>query len=320
MGSSKPESSRQSTRGQKPINGNLDVRKLGLKRLRRFCSLFTRTMQTDKPKIIHDFRVASRRLQQILDDLYPLPRSPQILLIRSRIRHSRRALSKVRDYDVFIAAIEKHPIFKIRNNQTILATVLRRLHKRRAKLLKKASTKLDKVDVPELCANLNRMFSNDEQSHNKKGHSQSQQWPHPRHSKNNLHKLWQDFANEVSISCRGTQPTNLHRVRIMAKRLRYSLEVMEDLGFSGVVTHLKWLHRLQQYLGDWHDFEVQEMILLKMRSRRSESIRPNWDEFLIEVIREMQTEKTNIEKRYIKLIRSNDELRQLRQWIKQPAR
>ena len=320
MGSSKPKSSRRSVRGYKPEDGNQEVRKLGMKRLRRFSTLFTKTIQTDKPKIIHDFRVASRRLQQILDELYPPPRSPHIHLLRSRIRNSRRALSKARDYDVFIAAIEKHPIFKLRKNQSTLTTVLRRLHKRRTKQMKKAYSKFAKVDVPELCTNLNQMFSNDAPSHNKKGHTQSQQWLHPRHSKNNLHKLWQDFANEVTISLRGTQPTNLHRVRIMAKRLRYSLEVMEDLGYIGVITHLKWLHRLQQYLGDWHDFEVQEMILLKMRSRGSESIMPKWDDFLIEVIRDMQTEKTNIEKRYIKLIRSNDELRQLRQWIKQPAR
>ena len=320
MGSSKPESSRQSTRGQKPIDGNLDERKLGMKRLRRFSTLFTKTIQTDKPKVIHDFRVASRRLQQILDDLYPLPRSPHILLIRSRIRHSRRALCKVRDYDVFIAAIERHPIFKICNNQTLLATVLRRLHKRRAKLMKKASTKLDKVDVPQLCANLNRMFSSDAPSHSKKGHSQSQQRPHPRHIKNNLHKLWQDFANEVTISLRSTQPTNLHRVRIMAKRLRYSLEVVEDLGFSGVDIHLKWLQHLQQYLGEWHDFEVQEKILQRLHSRGSKAKGHKWDDFLIEVIREMKTEKTNIEKRYIKLVSSNNELTRLRQWIKQPAR
>ena len=105
----------------------------------------------------------------------------------------------------------------------------------------------------------------------------------------------------------------------MAKRLRYSLEVVEDLGFSGVDTHLKWLHRLQQYLGEWHDFEVQEKILQRLHSRGSKAKEHKWDDFLIEVIREMQTKKTNIEKRYINLVRSNDELRQLHQWIKQPT-
>lgn len=320
MGSSKPKSSRQSKRGHDPKEGSQEMRKLGMKRLRRFSTLFTKTMQTDKPKVIHDFRVASRRLQQILDDLYTPPRSPHIIHLRSQIRHSRRSLNKVRDYDVFIASIEKYPIFKLHKNQTALTVVFHRLQKRRAKLMKKAYTKFDKVDVPELCTELSELFRNDEPSPNKKGHSQSQHWPHPRYVKNNLHKLWQDFANEVTISLRGAQPTNLHRVRIMAKRLRYSLEVVEDLGFSGADTHLKRLQRLQQNLGDWHDFEVQEKLLLKMHSRGPESIKPKWDDFLKEVIREMQTNKTNIEKRYIKLVHSNNELRRLRQWIKQPTR
>ena len=83
------------------------VRKLGLKRLRHFSTLISKAGHMGKPKTIHDIRVASRRLQQILDYLYPSPRPPAIRRLRSRLRRSRRILGKLRDYDVFIASIDK---------------------------------------------------------------------------------------------------------------------------------------------------------------------------------------------------------------------
>src|SRR5439155_23512310 len=49
------------------------VRKLALEQMNRFISLEPKVLKGNKPNAIHDMRVASRRLQQLLDLLYPAP-------------------------------------------------------------------------------------------------------------------------------------------------------------------------------------------------------------------------------------------------------
>jgi len=51
------------------------VRELAQKQLDRFMSFEPKVLRGDDPEAIHDMRVASRRLQQILDLVYPKPRS-----------------------------------------------------------------------------------------------------------------------------------------------------------------------------------------------------------------------------------------------------
>ena len=114
------------------------VRKLGLKRLRHFSTLISKAGHTGKPKAIHDIRVASRRLQQILDYLYPAPRPAAIRRLRSRLRRSRRILGKLRDYDVFIASIDKRLKSKRLTQRPVLIAIHDRLKQRRVKLMKKA--------------------------------------------------------------------------------------------------------------------------------------------------------------------------------------
>jgi CHAD domain-containing protein len=319
MSATTPKSSRRSPPRSPPrddIREALMVRKLGLKRLRRFTSLISKTMQTGKPKAVHDIRVASRRLQQILDYLYPPPRPPAVRRLRSRIRRSRRALSKVRDYDVFIASLESRFKSKQPAQQGVLPAIRERLRKRRAKLMKKAHGAFDKDDMPDLCAQLRNILSNPDQRSDANGSPPLLPQANYQHIDIVLSSLWRDFATEVAKSLRGPRPANMHRVRIKAKRLRYLLEVVEDLGNRQVDTHLRWLRRLQQSLGEWHDLEVQEQILLKMSSRRPASEGGVQSDPLIDMIRKMHAAKTDIERGYLKLVRMGGEWKRLRQWMK----
>ena len=76
------------------------VRQLALKQLNRFMTLEPKVLRGDDPDAIHDMRVASRRLQQILDLMYPKPRAREIRGLRRKIRRSRRRLSGGRNRDV----------------------------------------------------------------------------------------------------------------------------------------------------------------------------------------------------------------------------
>ena len=78
--------------------------KLARKRLERFATLYTKALVSDVPEVIHDLRVASRRLQQVLRLLAPKTKS-SAKLVRV-LRRVRRALGACRNLDVGIHLIQ----------------------------------------------------------------------------------------------------------------------------------------------------------------------------------------------------------------------
>lgn len=56
-------------------------------------------------------------------------------------------------------------------------------------------------------------------------------------------------------------------MRIGAKKVRYLIEVIHQLEVFGSENALAILRHLQQHLGDWHDLEVQEQMMLEMVAR-----------------------------------------------------
>lgn len=283
------------------------LRKLGMKRLRRFSSLAANAMQTEKPKVIHDIRVASRRLQQILDCLYPPPPPAAMRRLRSRIRRTRRALGELRDYDVLIASMERRMQPKGSVQRSAVIGIRERLRNRRAKLMKKAHTAFAKNDMPGLCAQLNALLS--------PAGARDRAGPHHPPIETVVHEAWKKFAKQVAKSQRGPRPANMHQVRIRAKRVRYLLEVVAELGAPGVEAHLDWLRHLQQCLGEWHDLEIQETILLKMGARGSSISDRIRNDILIDMIHAMHAAKENLELDYRKTLVRGGGWRRLRRWM-----
>jgi CHAD domain-containing protein len=290
---------------------SLMVRELGLIRLRHFATLIPKAGHSGNPKAIHDIRVASRRLQQILDYLYPTPRPPAVQRLRSRLRRSRRILGKLRDYDVFIVSIDKRLKSKRLTQRPLLIAIHARLKQRRVKLMKKTRERFDREDTPGLCSQLKSLLNN--------GGQQAETGMRTRLLSKamdaTLNRLWQDFCDEVSSSLRGPRPVNIHSTRIKAKRLRYLLEVVKELGNPDAETVLIWLRKLQQLLGDWHDLEVQEKILLKINSRRPVLGVALKNASLSDLIDKMHAAKADIEHAFMQMVHNDREWVQLRLWM-----
>jgi hypothetical protein len=85
----------------------MKLQALALRQLDRFMSLEPKVLRGEDPEAIHDMRVASRRLQQVLDLIYPPPAPREVRRFRRRIRRCRRALGEVRNCDVLLARVEK---------------------------------------------------------------------------------------------------------------------------------------------------------------------------------------------------------------------
>ncbi len=81
--------------------------KLLRRQLHRFVNQVARVLTGEDQRAVHDLRVGSRRLQQVLVAMYgeTLPRRARAM--RRVLRRTRRAIGQWRNYDVVVEAIER---------------------------------------------------------------------------------------------------------------------------------------------------------------------------------------------------------------------
>jgi CHAD domain-containing protein len=93
-------------------------------------------------------------------------------------------------------------------------------------------------------------------------------------------------------------PDRLHQVRIAVKKLRYAMEIAQDLSRSRATARLLALKRAQDLLGRMHDLEV---LIARTRavqgSPTASSLRLSAD--LDEVVRRLETECRQLHGHYI---------------------
>jgi CHAD domain-containing protein len=246
------------------------VRKLALRQLDRFMALEPKVLRGDDRDAIHDLRVASRRLQQVLDLLYPLPRPAEIRKLRRKIRRSRRALGEVRNCDVQLQHVERILARKRAARRLAWEAVRHYLLERRSEGFDKAMRKLSKLNLAIFYVHLkDHLAPNGISPH---AHAQdpaatltSEEF-HARLAQS-LERVWQRFESAVAHSQRDASMGVIHGVRIAAKRLRYLTEVIHAFHVAGSDRTVAWLRSLQQHLGDWHDREVLEQMMIEMVAR-----------------------------------------------------
>jgi CHAD domain-containing protein len=93
-------------------------------------------------------------------------------------------------------------------------------------------------------------------------------------------------------------PDRLHEVRIAVKKLRYALEIAQDLTASRATARIRTLKRVQDLLGRMHDFE---MLIARTRAVQSRSGAPNLrlSADLDRLVRRLETECRRLHVRYM---------------------
>jgi len=257
-----------------PANEWNKVRKLALRHLNRFISLEAKVLKGDDSNAIHDIRVASRRLQQILDLIFPTPLPREGRRLRRKIRRCRRALGDVRNCDVLLDLVERRLTRRRSSHREAWAAVQQHLQERRTESFTRATRKLSRLN---LAAFYMRTKSILDRLGTKADQGQIAQplthpdgavlEPFPKRLAQVLVGVWSEFEKQVANSHSEPNATSIHAARIGAKRLRYLLEVVNQFGISGSSQVLAWLRRIQQHLGDWHDMEVLEEMIIEMMAR-----------------------------------------------------
>ena len=188
---------------------------------------------SSKPRAenVHRFRTGTRRLQILLGELSPkLDRSDKKLLkLLSRIR---KRAGKVRDLDVQLAALRSLKIPREPRRKTQLVNHLIELRGRQEKKLRKA---VDEDTVPEIRKRLKRASKDF----------------NPEASRDPL-AVAKGMLDAINGGDAPVTEALLHQYRILSKRARYAAEfAQQSTEAERLIVGLK---RMQDALGDWHDW------------------------------------------------------------------
>lgn len=301
-------------------DGGKKVRELVLRQLNRFMSYEAKVLKGDDIEAIHDMRVASRRLQQELDLLYPKPRPPELRRLRRQIRRCRQALGDVRNCDVLLEFAERSLGRKGSARHEAWAAVQHFLFLHRSESFLRAVRKFGKINLAVFYVNLKEFL------HHDRAHDQAADHHHhalgvqdtsfAQDLTSALESTWKRFQDQVAESHRHSRPEVIHGARIATKRLRYLVEVFHEFGVAGSADALVWLRQLQQHLGDWHDMEVLEQMMIEMVAQ-PEFLREHLS-LAMEVeklILRNRSKKAGFEEKYIQMSRESTEMRRLKEWI-----
>jgi CHAD domain-containing protein len=205
------------------------------------CQLVFRKLERDVEKLsaqqhaetVHSFRTSTRRVQILLEELIPERTRKQKKLLKM-LRGIRRQAGKVRDLDVQLSALRSLKISLEPRRKTQLLQGLLELRATHEKKLRKTLTK-------QVAREIRKRLK--------------------RTSKEVKLKTTRDpltaareILSRVVLPSGPLTEDGLHRCRILVKRARYAAELAPELpAATEFITQLK---RLQDILGNWHDWET----------------------------------------------------------------
>jgi CHAD domain-containing protein len=317
------------------------VVKLALKQLDRLVSLEPKVLRGESTEAVHNLRVASRRLQGLIDYLYPAPSRNGIRKLRRRLKQARQALGDLRNQDVMAWRIERVLARKRVARRGAWVAAQDYVGKLRPKAAQRAHRKLTRLNLPDFYLRLREEL----QQRRPAGPAEATRviaFPDERAAaeyiaaadagpdgagsdganaagrfSERLAELWRDFTAKAASH---KDVASLHALRIAAKRLRYLLEVAADLEVTGSSEALAWLRDLQGRLGDWHDCQVLGSTLLEMVARR-DFLEQNL-KLAIEVeklVLALRSSKTRSCEHYLEVTFKSAEYRRTAQWLAQWA-
>ena len=219
---------------------------LANKRLEKFVSLLPRVLLSEKADTIHDTRVYSRRLQQVIRVFLPQPHTGKARKLVRALRSSRRSLGPCRNLDVTIAIVQK----KIRaaKEDTVRDAwrhVRQNLEEKRSRELVRARRELDQYDLVAFIKRARDLLDSGDRAGD------------PEQSlKKTIKQGLIDWSDALDNAMQDQGQDSFHAFRIAGKRLRYALELLATMEDHSSTAKVKALKKLQDQIGDWHDRQV----------------------------------------------------------------
>ncbi|HKF28388.1 MAG TPA: CHAD domain-containing protein [Candidatus Binataceae bacterium] len=224
------------------------LEKLLRDRVRKCVSLLPKVLAEDDAEAVHDLRVWSRRLQQVVVTLFPSPRPAEARTIVRTLRRTRRSLGGWRDCHVVIALLTRR-IRAARNPAQKHAWEMA-LAVARAKLQRQIRRARHKIANRKMFTLAQRVQGLIESG----PIDSAQDDAHPfRVLENSVAAAYSEWREGLARAKSSADPFEIHAFRIQTKRLRYRIELLRDLGSATAKAALSSLRTLQDELGRWHD-------------------------------------------------------------------
>jgi len=225
------------------------------KRIERLSATAARLADEHDLEAVHDFRVAARRLSEMLWLWKPILRAPDADRFRRRLRQQRRALGPLREIEVHLELLK---LLSASSPAAFsgLTTDLERRHRRERRAAARAAGGL-RAAPREAWLALGGPAG----------------WDHARSQIEARHDRLRSRVSRAFERARvQASDTRLHEARIALKRWRYAIESLEEAGVPDTErAGLDELATVQETLG-----AVQDLSTLagRLRQRRSRALRP----------------------------------------------
>jgi CHAD domain-containing protein len=287
-----------------------------MRQLNRFIAYEAKVLKGDDADAIHDMRVASRRLQQVLDLLYSRPRPQELRRLRRQIRRCRQALGEVRNCDVLLEIVRRSLGRKRAGRREAWTAVQHYLLMRRSETFQRAMRKFGKINFAVFYMSLKALLLNENADNHHHHGSEPARPALATDLTSALESVWSRFSDQVAQSHQHSRPEVIHGARIATKRVRYLVEVFHEFNVPGSADALAWLRQLQQHLGDWHDLEVLEQMMIEMLAR-PEFLREHLSLAmeLEKLILRNRKNKEELEEKYSRMSAESAEMHRLKDWV-----
>ena len=237
---------------------------------------------------VHQARVATRRLREAVPVLTTGIKGAKTKKARVKIRRLTRALGTVRELDVTLHVLDelaRRPGIPRNALEDVRAHVMLERDDRRALMLER----LDEVNAEKLGRRLRAVGA-------VLSESGVEKWREVLAVR--IVKRARRFSAAVQEAGLIYSPERLHQVRIAAKKLRYALELAQELSGSRATARVRTLKQAQDLLGRMNDLEV---LIARIRavqgSSEAASLRLSAD--LDRLVRRLETECRQLHGQYM---------------------
>jgi CHAD domain-containing protein len=195
---------------------------------------------------VHSFRTSTRRLQTLLEELIAERNRNQKKLLKL-LDGIRRRAGKVRNIDVQLAALRSVKIAQEPRRKTQLTQALLELRAKHEKKLRKALTKQNIGEIEKRIRRVAEEFKNKKEA---QGKVKREAGRDPLLVARTImaRALVSRAASKAALD-----ESSLHERRILIKRARYAAEFAPKSAEATQI--ISQLQRLQDALGNWHDWQ-----------------------------------------------------------------
>jgi len=179
---------------------------------------------------VHRFRTHSRRIETILQELVPDPSRNQKKLLK-QLGRLRKKAGRIRDLNIQIAAVRN---LKMPQAAEQKAKLLRLLVAERSRREEQISRQANRKSIGEILLRLKRATN-------------KLTWP----SSEELLRIARAKIEQLDGKNAPPSDETMHSYRIIGKRARYLAELAAGASAERLEKRLK---RMQDVLGDWHDW------------------------------------------------------------------